>query len=88
MSAPDTNIKKQEKNHKGPLSGMALVIGFVVLITIAFSLWLAFNGNEPGNDVPVGAEQAADGVATDPAAVGSDAELPATAPEATGTTAQ
>lgn len=32
MSAPDTNMKKQERRHKGPLIGMAGVLIFAAVI--------------------------------------------------------
>ncbi|KAF0674979.1 hypothetical protein [Profundibacterium mesophilum] len=63
MSAPNTNIEKQEKEHKGPLGGMALVIGFVVLLIIAFSIWLFAGGNEPGNDATAAQEEQLDSTA-------------------------
>ncbi len=47
MSAPETNLDKQKKQHRGPLGGMAVVIAFVVFITAVFAIWLAVNGNEP-----------------------------------------
>ncbi len=50
MSAPDTNISKQEQQHRGPLTGMALGIGFVVLIGLAFLTWVVANGNNPGEE--------------------------------------
>lgn len=50
MSAPDTNIAKQERQHKGPLTGMALGIGFVAVIALAFLTWVVANGNNPGEE--------------------------------------
>lgn len=32
MSAPQTNIEKQRRRHRGPLIGMALVVVFGVLL--------------------------------------------------------
>lgn len=37
MSAPQTNIEKQKKRHRGPLIGMALL---VVVAVPVFLLWL------------------------------------------------
>ncbi len=56
MSPPDTNLEKQAKRHKGPLGGMALVAVFVVIITIAFAIWLMM-----GSDGPEGADAQVDG---------------------------
>jgi hypothetical protein len=39
MSAPDTNLKKQEKRHAGPLIGIA---GGLVLATIFLIAFLSF----------------------------------------------
>ncbi|UXX84016.1 hypothetical protein [Roseovarius pelagicus] len=65
MSAPDTNFKKQKKRHKGPLSGMALVVIFAAILLLALTLRLVYFGNDPGDaDDPAEAP-----VATPPAAV-------------------
>ena len=54
MSAPDTNIKKQEKNHKGSLTGMRAVLIFAAVLLVGFIVWVVANGNEPsGADVQV-----------------------------------
>lgn len=36
MSAPDTNLKKQARRHRGPLVGMAIA----VILAVAFLGWL------------------------------------------------
>lgn len=53
MSAPQTNIEKQKRWHRGPLVGMAAGIVFVGLMF----LWLtgAFGPDEP--EAPVATEQ-------------------------------
>ncbi len=51
MSAPETNIEKQAKKHKGPLAGMAGVLVFVGVLLAAFVIWTVYNG-----DTPEGAE--------------------------------
>lgn len=48
MSAPKTNLEKQERRHKGPLIGMGLGVAFAALLLFAFVTWLAYQGNEPG----------------------------------------
>ncbi|PZX46106.1 hypothetical protein LY56_01076 [Roseinatronobacter thiooxidans] len=39
MTAPDTNLKKQKKRHKGPLIGMAVA----VTVAVVFLLWMLSN---------------------------------------------
>ncbi len=51
MSSPHTDVEKQEKRHKGPLIGMAVVAAFGVLLII----FLAFIGLEQGGE-PEGAD--------------------------------
>ncbi|MCK0122360.1 hypothetical protein MWU61_17530 [Loktanella sp. F6476L] len=48
MSAPDVNIEKQSRRHKGPLIGMAVGLIF------AFGLFTAYTGYvwEPVADEP------------------------------------
>lgn len=36
MSAPDTNVEKQSRNHWGPLTGMAGGLIFVGILFIAY----------------------------------------------------
>ena len=71
MSAPNTNIKKQEREHKVPLSGIAWSIIFAAVLLIGLIVYLTAGGNEPGDDTPIGAEQrAAQQSTTDGAASG------------------
>lgn len=51
MSAPDTNLEKQKRRHKGPLGGMKLVLGLVALLFAAFLIWTV-----AASDGPEGAE--------------------------------
>lgn len=56
MSAPNTNIEKQTRRHRGPLIGMTLVVIFAVGIIF---FWLARDtANAPG---PEGADVQIDG---------------------------
>lgn len=71
MSAPDTNIKKQEENHKGSLIGMKAVLIFAGVLLVGLLVWVVANGNEPAGaavqvDGRTGAEieGAEDGVPT------------------------
>ena len=47
MSAPHTDLEKQEKRHKGPLTGMAIVAVFGVLLIILLAFWGFGMGNTP-----------------------------------------
>ena len=56
MSAPDTNVEKQEENHKPALGGIgfAMIWGLVLLAgLVAFTI---LNGDDP-----VGADEQVDG---------------------------
>lgn len=65
LSAPDTNIEKQEKRHKGPLSGMALAAIIAALGFVGVLAWLAWTGMEPREGLDVEAAAPAAGIATD-----------------------
>ena len=47
MSPPDTDIEKQKKRHKTPLTGMWGVVIFAGILLIALATWQAYTGNEP-----------------------------------------
>ncbi len=46
MSAPQTNIEKQRRRHRGPLIGMALVVVFGVLL---ITWWLFEEASQAAN---------------------------------------
>lgn len=48
MSAPDTNIEKQERQHRPALSGMAIAAGFAALLFVGWVLMVFFGGDDPG----------------------------------------
>ncbi len=56
MSAPDTNVEKQEKRHKPALGGMIAGGVFVALLLIGFLFFVI-----GGGDAPVGADTQVDG---------------------------
>jgi hypothetical protein len=62
MSAPDTNIEKQEKQHKPALLGVKGAIIFGVVITAILGFILIGNGRE---DHQPAAEEATQGITTD-----------------------
>ena len=52
MSAPRTNIEKQERRHRGPLIGIAIVVVFALLTLLARAMFVS---EEAG--VPEGADE-------------------------------
>ena len=77
MSPPDTNLKKQERRHIGPLIGIALVVIFGVGIIVYWT------GEEvataPNDDVVVEEGEAV--VVEDPKSVGTAPDSSEDAPE-------
>ena len=47
MSAPDTNVKKQEEKHKPALLGIKGAIAFAALLLALFVGWVIVNGQSP-----------------------------------------
>lgn len=45
MSAPETNIEKQTRRHRGPLYGMAFVLAFAAVIFAAFLAWTSYQSD-------------------------------------------
>ena len=41
MSAPRTDIEKQERRHAGPLIGMAACVAFAAIIAVAYFGFIA-----------------------------------------------
>ncbi|MBS1303787.1 hypothetical protein [Loktanella sp. SALINAS62] len=56
MSAPRTDLDKQEKRHRGALTGIFTVVGFALLLLAGLLIFISANGNEPD-----GAETQIDG---------------------------
>jgi hypothetical protein len=52
MSAPQTNIEKQKRRHRGPLIGMVLVTIFGVAMLFFWLTGEAADGNKPGDAQP------------------------------------
>ncbi|ROU00261.1 hypothetical protein [Histidinibacterium lentulum] len=50
MSAPETDLKKQERRHWPPLVGMAIGVIFALGLLTLLIIWMAAQGNEPGED--------------------------------------
>ncbi len=50
MSAPKTNIEKEKRRHRTPLTGMISVIVFALVLLVGLTLWITTQGNEPGDE--------------------------------------
>lgn len=84
MSAPRTNLDKQEKQHRGPLRGMALVVIFALVLLGGLALWTTSGSDGvAGADVQIDARTGtAIDADTGDALPAADAD--AAAPAATG----
>ncbi|KQI69494.1 hypothetical protein AN189_03565 [Loktanella sp. 3ANDIMAR09] len=47
MSAPKTDLDKQEKRHRGALTGIGTVVIFALLLLAGLLFLLSADGNEP-----------------------------------------
>lgn len=47
MSAPNTNVEKQKKNHKSALVGIRGAMIFAGALLLGLVLWLSYQGQEP-----------------------------------------
>lgn len=47
MSAPDTNIRRQEHQHRAPLTGMKAVVGFVAVLLLIYVGYLFVAADAP-----------------------------------------
>ena len=57
MSAPDTDVKKQSKRHRGPLFGFVVVLLWAGVLFAGFMAWTAYKGGEPTAETPLPVEQ-------------------------------
>lgn len=54
MSAPNTNIEKQARRHRGALWGIALAVLTAVILFVGYMTVIVDRGNEPeGADVQI-----------------------------------
>jgi hypothetical protein len=65
MSAPDTNLKKQEKQHRPSLFGIGFSLLWGTVLLIGLTLWVVYNVNEPDDGVPVDGAGATGNVAVE-----------------------
>lgn len=47
MSAPNTNIEKQEERHKPALIGMGAAVLWSVVLLVLLVGWVVYQGNDP-----------------------------------------
>ncbi|SDI15557.1 hypothetical protein [Lutimaribacter saemankumensis] len=47
MSAPDTNVEKEEQKHKPALLGIKGAIAFAAVLLVLFVGWVIVNGQSP-----------------------------------------
>ena len=47
MSAPQTNVEKQAKQHKGPMVGISLALVFAAVLLFLFMAFVVDRGGEP-----------------------------------------
>ena len=52
MSASETNVEKQVKRHKGPLTGFVAVIAWAAVLLAGFLLWTAYQSGNPTAESP------------------------------------
>lgn len=52
MSAPQTNIERQKRRHKGPLIGMIAAVVLALGLFFAFTIYTAQERQTPGVQTP------------------------------------
>ena len=67
MSAPDTNVKKQEAQHKPALLGIKGAMLFGLLMVIGVSFYVISNGGDETADAVTNTQQAEEPSASTPA---------------------
>lgn len=54
MSAPQTNIDRQKKRHRGPLLGIGAVVAFALALLLGLSVWLTDDAMPLPENTPTG----------------------------------
>jgi hypothetical protein len=67
MSAPDTNVKKQEQRHKPALLGIRAAMIFGALMMVGLAIYVIGNGADDTADAVTNTDQASEPSATTPA---------------------
>jgi hypothetical protein len=68
MSAPDGDLERQAKHHRGPLRGMFAVVLFALVLLAILGFWISGRGGDPEGaqtQVQVGTGEAESGEAND-----------------------
>lgn len=78
MSAPNTNLEKQEKRHAGPLIGITAGIAFVAVILLGYIFFIATPADDTPDNTPTGEAVPGDPIAPQINAPPSDAMVPDT----------
>lgn len=47
MSAPDTNVEREEQKHKTPLLGIGGSILWAGVLLVGLIVWISYNGSTP-----------------------------------------
>ncbi|WP_179380384.1 DUF2273 domain-containing protein [Jannaschia marina] len=64
MSAPDTNVEKQAKNHYGPIIGITAGLVFAGIMLVAYLFFIATPEDDSPDATPTGEAVQTDGNAT------------------------
>lgn len=88
MSAPTTDLEKQEKRHRGPLTGIIAVVVFALALLLLLVAYVVYQGDSPegavqqidGRTGEVTSSDIDAGSAADPASEVTGAANTATAP--------
>ena len=91
MSAPDTNVEKQKKDHRTPLTGIWLSMIVAAVLFLGWILWYVMSPDTVEEGGPVMENSQSDNgttpaVTTDAPATDAPATAPATDAPATGGT--
>jgi hypothetical protein len=84
MSAPQTNLEKQQRRHRGPLTGIVVVLAVVSVMAIGLLAYLSRNAAEdpPATPAAVTAPLPAEGAPATPLADPTPAPQVLETPEA------
>lgn len=64
MSAPDTDVEKQAKNHFGPIIGIGAGIVLAIILIVAYTFFIATPEDDTPDNTPTGQAVQTDGNST------------------------
>lgn len=73
MSAPQTNIERQKRRHRGPIAGISAGLAIVLLLVLGYG-WLGGSAENPSVAEPETAIPATEPMADPSAAPATDVE--------------